>query len=280
MWRETHSQEEPLSPEYEELTRGDEMETETEETEGKDNKEFDSQSSVRPKIKDTALRKKTQRRKEVKQEFDSSSESGSQSDSSSRKRQREQRDRDGFKLPYPVDEKHREHQKDMRRREKKWEEEKEMIERRRLEDAEEIKKLKAELEKKKVKEETQTEETRRIPKGIYAGATEAQKRALNFFNRMRELDITLQLERMYKDENEEDNRRRLEAGRHYHHESISPRIAHLKDHPKVLRAVFKVDNYRLLAKAPLQQQDGKTTEATLTSYNFGRVEYYVTAEGE
>ena len=65
-----------------------------------------------------------------------------------------------------------------------------MIEKRRQEDAEEIKRLKAELEKKNVKEETQTEEARSIPKGVYAGATEAQKRALNFFNRMRELDIT------------------------------------------------------------------------------------------
>ena len=95
------------------------METDTEEMEEGNNQEFGSQSSVRPKIKDTASRKKTQRKKEVKQEFDSSSESGSQSDSSSRKRQREQRDRDGFKLPYPVDEKHKDYQTDMRRKENK-----------------------------------------------------------------------------------------------------------------------------------------------------------------
>ena len=61
MWRETHSQEEPQSPEYEELTRGDEMETDTEEMEEDDNPEFNSQSSVRPKIKDPASRKKTQK---------------------------------------------------------------------------------------------------------------------------------------------------------------------------------------------------------------------------
>ena len=97
---------------------------------------------------------------------------------------------------------------------------------------------------------------------------------------MREMDIiTLQLENFYQNSNEEDNRRRLEAGRHYHHNCISPRIAHLKDYPKFseLSLIWTITGYWL--KIPTNNVTGRLTETTLSSYNIGRVENYVTESG-
>ena len=63
---------------------------------------------------------------------------------------------------------------DMRRREKKWVEKK-IDEKRKSEDAEEIRKLNAELEEsRKIKEETREEETLENPRGIYSRAAKAQ----------------------------------------------------------------------------------------------------------
>ena len=86
---------EPPSPVYEEIGRSEEEESGTDGMDEDNNLYYDSQASVRPKVKDSASRVKTQRRKGEKHEKDSSSEGSSPSDSGSGKRQR---DKDGFKL--------------------------------------------------------------------------------------------------------------------------------------------------------------------------------------
>ena len=74
--------------------------------------------------------------------------------------------------------------------------------------------------------------------------------------------------------------RRIEASRHYHQNSISTRIANMKDHPKFseLFLIWAITGYWL--KLPTNNNTGRLTEATLTSFNIGRVENYVTADGE
>ena len=70
----------------------------------------------------------------------------------------------------------------------------------------------------------------------------------------------------------------MEAGRHYHHDSVSTRIKY--DHPKLseLHLVWTITGYWL--KLPTNNETGWLIEANLTSFNIRRVENYVTLEGE
>ena len=72
----------------------------------------------------------------------------------------------------------------------------------------------------------------------------AQRRAVDFFNKMRERELlSLQPESFYQESNEVEHRRRLEAGRHFHHDCVSTRIKY--DHPKFseLQLVWTITGY-------------------------------------
>ena len=108
---------------------------------------------------------------------------------------------------------------------------------------------------------------------------EAQRRAVDSFNKMRKLNIiTLQLENHYQNSNMEENRRRLKAGRHYHHNRVSTRLKW--NHPRFseLSLIWTITGKWL--KLPTNNETGRLIEANLTSFNIGRVENYVTEEGE
>ena len=148
------------------------------------------------------------------------------SDSGPRKKQREQRDKEGFKIPLPVDSEARNTILELKKREKMVQDDRDRNRREMQKDAEKIRQLKAELESaKKVKEEARVERVKEDLGGVCSWMNEAQRRAVDSFNNMRKLDIiTLQLENHYQNSNMEENRRRLEAGRHYHHNRVLTRL--------------------------------------------------------
>ena len=115
--------------------------------------------------------------------------------------------------------------------------------------------------------------------GVCSRMDEAQRRAVDSFNKMRKLNIiTLQLENHYQNSNMEENRRRLEAGRHYHHNRVSTRLKW--NHPRFseLSLIWTITGKWL--KLPTNNETGRLIEANLTSFNIGRVENYVMEEGE
>ena len=156
----------------------------------------------------------------------------SHSDSGPEKKQREQRDKEDAELPLPGDSEARDTILELKKREKKMQDDRNRNRRQMQKDAEKIRQLKAELESaKKVKEKVRVEELTEDLGGACSWMNEAQRRAVDFFNKMRKLDIiTLQFENHYQNSNMEENRRRLEAGRHYHHNRVSTRLKW--DHPR------------------------------------------------